>query len=69
MANWGLKCKHCGVIFAHSRIGETLVDYFMPAKPEFPPEGLERECPNCKTKCTYWQNELRYVPVNVKFRE
>jgi DNA-directed RNA polymerase subunit RPC12/RpoP len=63
MANWGLKCKRCGVIFTHSRIGETLTDYFVPLKPELPTEGLELECPHCKTKSIYLRNDLTYKEV------
>ena len=40
--------------------GETLAEYFFPLKPKFPPEGVKCECPNCKCKFSYEQNELRY---------
>jgi hypothetical protein len=36
------------------------VEYFFPKKPEVPTEGLEMECPECKTKCVYQQSELWY---------
>jgi hypothetical protein len=61
MANWGLTCKGCGKSFPYSEISEdTLVDYYLPAKPELPHEGTERECPNCKAKFTYRKSELIY---------
>jgi hypothetical protein len=53
MASWALKCKRCGEVFTYSQISETLANYFFPTKPEFPPEGLECECSNCKAKSTY----------------
>jgi hypothetical protein len=61
MPSWGLTCKGCGDIFRYSEISEnTLVDYFLPAKPEFPARGVERECPSCKAKFTYQKSELMY---------
>jgi len=60
MARWTLRCKNCGQLFTHSKISDTLADYFVPEKPKFPPGGLECECSNCKSKFTYEQNELRY---------
>jgi hypothetical protein len=60
MASWGLTCKGCGEVFRYSEIKETLADYFLPAKPDIAPEGVERECPNCKKKFVYQRNELTY---------
>lgn len=60
MANWTLACKKCDKAFAYSKIGDTLSDYFVPQRPEFPPEGVERECPSCEAKATYQRNELVY---------
>ncbi|HTX13940.1 MAG TPA: hypothetical protein VMD77_01510 [Candidatus Baltobacteraceae bacterium] len=61
MANWGLTCKGCGATFRYSEITEaTLEDYLMPAKPDIPLEGMERECPRCKAKFTYQKSELIY---------
>jgi len=60
MASWLLTCKQCSQVFTHSQVGQKLVDYLFPEKPKFPPEGLERECPNCKTKGVYQRNELKY---------
>ena len=61
MASWALCCKSCGKDFTYSQIGDTMLDYFfIPSRPEMPPKGVERECPNCKAKATYQQTELRY---------
>jgi hypothetical protein len=64
MASWGLTCKGCGELFRYSEISETtLIDYFLPAKPEIAPEGVERECPGCKARFVYQRNELTYEPL------
>lgn len=60
MASWNLACKNCDKQFVYSQIGDTLVDVFIPLRPEFPPEGVARECPKCKAKATYQIDELRY---------
>jgi hypothetical protein len=60
VASWVLVCKSCGNAFTHSPVTETLADYYLPSKPEFPPDGEEHECPNCKVKSTYQRTELRY---------
>jgi hypothetical protein len=60
MARWALQCKNCEQLFTHSKIGNTLADYFLPEKPKLPPEGLDIECPHCKAKATYRPSELRY---------
>lgn len=66
MASWDLTCKDCGEDFTHSQVGETLANYFIASKPEFPPEGLEFECPHCKTKSLYLRNELRYQERRIR---
>lgn len=43
MAIWVLACKRCGETFAYCEIGESLLDYFFPKKPEIPPEGVKRQ--------------------------
>jgi hypothetical protein len=60
MASWSLACKNCRTVFTHSQIPDTLADYYLPARPEFPASGLERECPSCKTKSTYQATELTF---------
>jgi rubredoxin len=62
MASWGLRCKNCGAVFTHSLIADTLADHFLPTRPEFPPNGIERECPSCKVKSRYQAIELVYKP-------
>lgn len=60
MASWMLVCKRCGSEFEHSKIGDTLADYFLPAKPVIPSAGLKRECPHCKAESDYQQGELKF---------
>ncbi len=62
MARWALTCKNCRAVFGYSRIPtpDTLAEYFIPSRPEFPPSGVELECPGCKTKSTYQRFELIY---------
>ncbi len=60
MASWSLACRKCNKRFTYSQIGDTLVDVFIPLRPEFPPQGVESECPHCKAKAFYQQNDLRY---------
>lgn len=60
MASWSLACRNRNKRFAYSQIGDRLLDVLMPLRPEFPPDGVECECPHCKAKATYPINELRY---------
>jgi hypothetical protein len=62
MASWALACKNCRAVFTHSQIPDTLADYYIPTRPDSPPTGLERECPNCKTRSTYQQADLAFRP-------
>ena len=60
MGSWALACKNCRALFTHSEVPNTLADYYLPTRPDFPPEGLERECPQCNSKSTYRAIELIY---------
>jgi hypothetical protein len=60
MAKWNVNCKSCGNAFTFSQISDTLADMYFPAKPEFPSEGIERECPNCTSNFTYQSHDLSY---------
>jgi len=60
MASWDFACKKCDKAFTFSPIRESLTDYFMPLKPEMPPQGVERECPHCKTISSYQRPDLIY---------
>ena len=60
MATWSLICKRCSAAFVHSQIPENIVNYFLPVRPKFPPDGLDCECLNCKTTSRYQRNELIY---------
>jgi hypothetical protein len=44
----------------HSEIEGNLANYFYPKHPEFPADGQELECPNCKTTARYQWTDLRY---------
>jgi predicted nucleic-acid-binding Zn-ribbon protein len=61
MANWVLSCRKCKTNFEHSKIAVAgLANYFIPLKPEFPPDGIERECPNCGYKAFYQKTDIKY---------
>lgn len=60
VARWVFTCKNCFKVVPNGEVGNTLTDYFFPKKPEIPVEGIEMECPECKTKYVYQQNELWY---------
>ncbi len=60
MSNWALKCKQCGSPFTFAEIEDTLENYFLPARPVLPKEGLLQECPSCLTKLSYLSTELIY---------
>jgi len=60
MASWALTCKQCSKVFTHSQVSDTLADLFIPEKPKFPSEGLERECLTCHAKSIYQQRDLIY---------
>ena len=61
MPRWVLKCSNCDFIFTHSNIkDESLSDYYFPPKPEFPVQGSELDCPQCKSKATYQRTGLLY---------
>ena len=63
MASWDLCCRNCGKDFTYSQIGDTLLDFFIPSRPEMPPKGVERECLTCKAKATYQQTEINQNPM------
>jgi hypothetical protein len=61
MPSWILNCAGRGTKFTHSVIEPRKIeDHYLPAKPEFAPEGAELECPGCKQKATYQRSDLRY---------
>jgi hypothetical protein len=49
--------------FVHSYVGHArkLEDYLQPTEPVVPHEGIELECPKCKTKAVYYSTDLRYI--------
>jgi hypothetical protein len=66
MPRWVLGCPECKQDFTHSEI--TLdqerhdFDAFLNSivKPQFPVNGLELECPNCRQKSVYYRHQLIY---------
>jgi hypothetical protein len=55
-------CTNCGLPFTHSEVADdvTLMAFYFPPKPEFPPEGQELECTNCWHRVRYKDSALRY---------
>jgi hypothetical protein len=61
MPSWTLNCAECGTKFTHSVIEPRVAeDYYLPAKPEFAPGGVESKCPGCGQKAIYQRSDLRY---------
>ena len=60
MASWILNCRDCGLPFEHSVIDATVMNFFFPAKPDFPAGGSELQCPNCGKTATYQRTDLIY---------
>jgi hypothetical protein len=61
MASWVLSCRNCKSELEYSKIADVgLANYFMPLKPEFPPHGIECECPNCGYKAFYQKTDIKY---------
>jgi hypothetical protein len=60
MPSWTVICRYCGHSFSVSQIGDSLADYYFPAKPKIQAAGISCQCPNCTIKATYDLNELRY---------
>jgi hypothetical protein len=53
---------------AHTPIDDTLENYYFPARPELPVEGVVITCPNCSTTSTYAKQELVYMSDRVPSR-
>jgi hypothetical protein len=67
MASWLLDCKNCCEAFTYSLVPDIMqIGHYLPSPPAFPPQGRERECPNCKTKATYQQTDLRFQNSSVQ---
>lgn len=60
MARWVLECPSCNKEFTQSQIGTNLklADYYIVPKPDFPTDGLQLECPNCKKASLFQRHEL-----------
>jgi hypothetical protein len=60
MASWVLICKRCGEIIHYREIGDSLIEYFIPEKPEMPREGMVCACPICNANSIYKQSDLTF---------
>jgi hypothetical protein len=60
---WVVSCRGCFKTFVQSYVGHArhIEDYLRPTEPEVPNEGIELECPKCKTKAVYYRTDLRYI--------
>jgi len=63
MPRWVLSCAECNAEFTHTEIAGIQTSSFdlftgLLAKPEFPVEGLQLECPNCKKRSLYQRYQL-----------
>jgi len=60
---WVVSCRGCFKTFVQSYVGHArnINDYLHPTEPVVPDEGVELECPKCKTKAVYHSTDLRYI--------
>jgi hypothetical protein len=58
MARWALSCKNCFRVLPDDETGATSAERFLLEKPTLPPAGIVLECPDCKTVCIYYENDL-----------
>ena len=60
---WVVCCRSCSKTIVQSYVGHdrNLEDYLHPTEPVVPDEGVELECPKCKTKAVYHSTDLRYI--------
>jgi endogenous inhibitor of DNA gyrase (YacG/DUF329 family) len=67
VARWIVNCPECSQDFTHSEIsipGKGLDPFmWLGDKPDFPPEGVTLECPNCKKAAVYMRHQLFYRAV------
>jgi predicted nucleic-acid-binding Zn-ribbon protein len=64
MSAWILICPKCKTEFQHSQINDTgmssLHNLYLPAKPDFAPNGNACACPNCGHSALYRRTDLLY---------
>ena len=60
MPYWVISCKNCRRIFSHSKIEDTLANYFVPEKPGFADAGDPMACPHCHAIEKYGCTDLKY---------
>jgi phage FluMu protein Com len=60
LAHWTFRCKNCNKSFQFAEIEDTLDNYYFPAKPDMPAEGLRQKCPHCAAEHSYQSMDLVY---------
>ena len=60
MPYWVINCKNCRRVFSHSKIEDTLANYFVPEKPKFLDAGDRIACPHCHAIEKYECTDLKY---------
>jgi len=68
MEQWVLNCRECNQDFAYTQDKLTKTraadDAFgwlgLEPKPDFPPDGLNLECPNCGTTSLYQRHQFLF---------
>jgi DNA-directed RNA polymerase subunit RPC12/RpoP len=66
MTNWVLRCPNCSKKFVHSKIEDTLANYFLPAKPKFSKGGQRLTCSHCGKESLFQQTDLTYEKESFK---
>ena len=62
MPAWVLECVKCRLKFIHALIVDCgILNFEIPLKPVFPPEGISLECPGCKSTAIYQRFDLEYL--------
>jgi hypothetical protein len=57
--SWIFECHKCKAKFEHGVLARAgMLHFRLPLKPNFPPETVEMECPNCGTIEGYKFSEL-----------
>jgi hypothetical protein len=60
LASWILVCSKQRIALHHSVIDAITMNYFLPAKPDFPEGGSEFQCPNCGRTATHKRTDPKY---------
>jgi len=61
MPKWVLICKNCQAEFQHSQVSDVgMASFYLPLKPELPPENQKCVCPKCGYEGLYKRTDLLY---------